>query len=290
MTELTEVNNQMTMSSTDLVAYENSFREELARKAGVEFPSKGYAKLEHSDFLKKVPEVLGERAGNFSGTFDVPGPNKAVRKSPCYYFPKREACLMAMSYSYELQARVFDRMMELEQEVQRLTLEAAKEKLRLEVEADYRENLKHCDEHEVGSALISAVKCVDEDGEGILHGAIQGIDFEQAAKVQGVSVEHIKARTLAHIAATNFVGQLQRGEHQHKDRVMGVIQWARSVVSARKAKAEILEHQKREALRHQTLAQIDAYDMIHKHDNPYLPVGPAPRKRALRKQPVRKAK
>lgn len=36
------------------------------------------------------------------------------RDLPCYRFPKREACLMAMSYSYELQATVFDRMTELE--------------------------------------------------------------------------------------------------------------------------------------------------------------------------------
>lgn len=38
----------------------------------------------------------------------------ATRQSPAYRFPKREACLMAMSYSYELQAKVFDRMTELE--------------------------------------------------------------------------------------------------------------------------------------------------------------------------------
>lgn len=31
--------------------------------------SKGFAKLAHADFMKKVPEVLGERAGNFSCTF-----------------------------------------------------------------------------------------------------------------------------------------------------------------------------------------------------------------------------
>ena len=36
------------------------------------------------------------------------------KENPCYRFEKREACLMAMSYSYELQALVFDRMTELE--------------------------------------------------------------------------------------------------------------------------------------------------------------------------------
>ena len=34
---------------------------------------------------------------------------------PNYTFPKREACLLAMSYSYDLQAKVYDRMTELEQ-------------------------------------------------------------------------------------------------------------------------------------------------------------------------------
>ncbi|HAU5758706.1 TPA: hypothetical protein JD349_27310, partial [Serratia marcescens] len=37
------------------------------------------------------------------------------RELPCLHLPKREACLMAMSYSYEIQAKVFDRMTALEQ-------------------------------------------------------------------------------------------------------------------------------------------------------------------------------
>lgn len=104
----------VTMTSLELVEYVNSFRKEKALQEGVAFPSKGHAKLEHSDFLKKVLDVLGERAGYFSVTFNVSGPNGATRKSPGYSFPKREACLMAMSYSYDLQAQVFDYMTELE--------------------------------------------------------------------------------------------------------------------------------------------------------------------------------
>jgi hypothetical protein len=38
------------------------------------------------------------------------------RELPCYQFPKREACLMAMSYSYELQAKVYDYMEELDRQ------------------------------------------------------------------------------------------------------------------------------------------------------------------------------
>ena len=89
----------VTMTSLELVNFINTQR------------SDSDATLAHSDFLKKVPQVLGEvGAGNFSSTYrDVQN-----KERPCYAFPKREACLMAMSYSYELQAKVFDRMTQLE--------------------------------------------------------------------------------------------------------------------------------------------------------------------------------
>lgn len=105
----------VTMTSLELVEYINSVRKEDALAAGVPFPSKGFAKLEHSDFMKKVPEVLGSCAGKFSGTYQVAGPKGGSRPAPLYTFPKREACLMAMSYSYELQAKVYDKMTALEQ-------------------------------------------------------------------------------------------------------------------------------------------------------------------------------
>lgn len=89
----------ITMTSLELVQFINNQR-------GV-----GAAELAHSDFLKKVPQVLGGGAGNFSDTYVHPQNGQTY---PCYKFPKREACLMAMSYSYELQAKVFDRMTALE--------------------------------------------------------------------------------------------------------------------------------------------------------------------------------
>ena len=97
-------NASVTMTSLDLVEFINSQR-------GEDAPI-----LAHSDFLKKVPQVLGEiGAGNFSFTYrDVQN-----KERPCYKFPKREACLMAMSYSYELQAKVFDKMTELEETAHR---------------------------------------------------------------------------------------------------------------------------------------------------------------------------
>ena len=89
----------VTMTSLELVQFINNQRDV------------GAAELAHSDFLKKVPMVLGEVAGNFSSYYTASN----GKQNPCYTFPKREACLMAMSYSYDLQAKVFDRMTELEQ-------------------------------------------------------------------------------------------------------------------------------------------------------------------------------
>lgn len=92
----------VTMTSLELVEFINSQRKD------------GDAVLTHADFMKKVPKVLGEKdAGLFSDIyFDA-----YHREQRCYRFFKREACLMAMSYSYELQAVVFDKMTALEQEL-----------------------------------------------------------------------------------------------------------------------------------------------------------------------------
>lgn len=110
MSDITPVTTAVTMTSMELVEFVNTHRAEQAHAAGKRFPSRGFAKLEHADFMKKVPEVLGANAGNFSGIYR----DTRNREQACFFFPKREACLMAMSYSYELQARVFDRMTALE--------------------------------------------------------------------------------------------------------------------------------------------------------------------------------
>ena len=65
----------------------------------------GTSKDSHSDFMKKAKKVLGEGIGKFSDTYVHPQ-NK--QDYACLMLPEREACLMAMSYSYELQAKVYD--------------------------------------------------------------------------------------------------------------------------------------------------------------------------------------
>lgn len=96
-----------TMSSLEMVEFINSQRKE------------GEAELRHDNFMAKVQKVLGEEdALNLKGIYkDAYG-----RDKPCYRFPKREACLMAMSYSYELQAKVYDRMTELEERQRPISL------------------------------------------------------------------------------------------------------------------------------------------------------------------------
>lgn len=93
---------EVTMTSLELVQFINNQREA------------GEPELTHANFMAKVPKVLGGERGliHFQDTYTH---NQNGQKYPCYKFPKREACLMAMSYSYDLQAKVFDRMTELEQ-------------------------------------------------------------------------------------------------------------------------------------------------------------------------------
>jgi len=90
----------ITMTSLEMVEFINSQRKE------------GESELRHDHFLVKVPKVLGEGGlPNFRDTYIHPQNGQTYQY---YRFPKREACLMAMSYSYDLQAKVFDRMTALE--------------------------------------------------------------------------------------------------------------------------------------------------------------------------------
>ncbi|MEY0513117.1 Rha family transcriptional regulator [Providencia manganoxydans] len=117
MTKLTVINNaiseQPTMTSLEMVDYINADRKAKAEMKGLAFPCREYRKLRHDHFMVKVPKVLGEnQSPKFLGDYT----DSKGRLYSCYRFPKREACLMAMSYSYELQAQVFDHMTELEAE------------------------------------------------------------------------------------------------------------------------------------------------------------------------------
>lgn len=93
----------ITMTSLEMVDFINS------QRGATE------SELRHDHFMAKVPKVLCEdHAPKFREMVSVAIGSGATRQSPIYRFPKREACLMAMSYSYALQAKVFDRMTALE--------------------------------------------------------------------------------------------------------------------------------------------------------------------------------
>ena len=110
--------NQVTMTSLEIVDFINTHRKE----------SGDDTVLRHADFMAKVPNVLGlEMNEKFRSSYlDSYG-----REKPCYKFPKREACLMAMSYSYELQAMVFDRMTAMEEALKTIAPKAKRQSFNL---------------------------------------------------------------------------------------------------------------------------------------------------------------
>lgn len=104
----------ITMTSLEIVDYVNEERRAVADAGG-----KKYVELQHKHFLVKVVTVLGEEAAaKFLATtfYEV---NSAKREREIYNLPKREAMLLAMSYSYALQAKVYDYMTALEEEVKK---------------------------------------------------------------------------------------------------------------------------------------------------------------------------
>lgn len=96
-----QITNTKTMSSLEVVELINIVRKEEGNNT----------ELRHDDFMRKVADVLGAlNATKFLGT-QIYGNNN---RRNIYNFPKREAMLMAMSYSYSTQARLYDRWQELE--------------------------------------------------------------------------------------------------------------------------------------------------------------------------------
>lgn len=64
--------------------------------------------------MAKVRKVLGASAQEFSGTDTYTSGRGATSTRAVYNLPKREAALMVMSESTAIQAKVYDRMVALE--------------------------------------------------------------------------------------------------------------------------------------------------------------------------------
>lgn len=124
------VSSVATMSSVEMVALINATLQD------------GEAELRHDNFMAKVPKVLGENdAPKFIGTQKYGNNNE--RK--IYNLPRREAMLMAMSYSYKLQGAVYYRWQELEKPKSALEIIQAQTAILIEQErriAEHDDRLK----------------------------------------------------------------------------------------------------------------------------------------------------
>ena len=106
-----QINQPATMTSLQIVEMINDERKAISVLTG-----KAPKVLLHKTFLTKARDVLGDEGQqNFLHTHV----NQQNGQSyPIYIFPKREATLMAMSYSPAISAAVYDKMTALEEYVQ----------------------------------------------------------------------------------------------------------------------------------------------------------------------------
>ena len=138
----------VSMTSLELVEFINAHRSRQSAETGSKF-----ALLMHKSFLGKVPEVLGEQA---SAKFIADLPDSYGRPRKGYSFPKRESCLMAMSYSYDLQAAVFDYMTALEERLsQKVALPSYAEALRLYADQIEQTEVLRVENHQQAEKIAS---------------------------------------------------------------------------------------------------------------------------------------
>ena len=155
MNDLTP-SNVPTMTSLELVEVINSSREE------------GKAELRHDNFMTKIEKHPGIDSPKFLGQYkDATG-----RSLKCYRLPKREAELMVMSESLAVQAKVYDRMVELESSapvlnpanlsrMQLLQMAMQSEQERLLLEAQVAEQAPKVEVHDRISESLSTL-CIQD--------------------------------------------------------------------------------------------------------------------------------
>lgn len=231
------------MTSLELVDYINAGRKEKAEAAGKPFPSKGHAELQHRSFIKKIESHPGiQPAKFFAGYLDEKG-----EKRKCYNLPEREARLMVMAESLEVQTKVLDRLIEIEAQTKpQPTLGTGK----------YTS---------IGEALVNAVRNQEYDSAKELDAMLDKLDFGPAARTEGVPEAVIRRRIAIHTAATVRLDHIARGEHAHDDSVREVLKLAQSTVLSEDAQSRAVAQRRHEALLKQSYHQLLANDMLEKH-------------------------
>ena len=111
MQHLTVISNAiLTMTSLELVDFINAERRQEANDQSTAEFSIEPAMLRHSDFMVKLEKHPGIDSPKFSAQYK----DSTGRTLKCYRLPKRECELMVMSESLLVQARMYDRLAELE--------------------------------------------------------------------------------------------------------------------------------------------------------------------------------
>jgi phage antirepressor YoqD-like protein len=174
------VAREVSMTSLELVEFINAHRSRQSAETGSKF-----ALLMHKSFLGKVPEVLGEQA---SAKFIADLPDSYGRPRKGYSFPKRESCLMAMSYSYDLQAAVFDYMTALEERLsQKVALPSYAEALRLYADQIEQTEVLRVENHQQAEKIASL--------ESIFQAGMTPTQF--CKRLNGVNCQQVNNALLA---------------------------------------------------------------------------------------------
>ena len=185
---------QVTMSSLEIVDFINSHRKETG----------DMAILRHVDFMRKVPNVLGD---GVCEKFRIPHTNPQNGQTySIFSFPKREACLMAMSYSYELQAKVYDRMTAME--------DALKTTMDLNNPVQLRSLLLNYTEQNI--QLTAENKCLTKAIDTITA-TESGVKFQQACKILGVKQADL-AKWLREHNWDRYINKSRASTHYSQER------------------------------------------------------------------------
>lgn len=158
----------------------------------------GRDKYDHKNFMAKAKKVLGKDVVNFYHREKYGNNNERT----ILLLPKREACLMAMSYSYELQAQVFDawvaaegKVIEQQQTINNLELMAKQNMLNhltIDVEIDELTKKKTLTEIKYQMEVAKALGKSFDINQYIANASLTPDETKHLASVKGMIGSTIK--------------------------------------------------------------------------------------------------